>query len=108
MEITYKLLQQDFCDSIIAHRNRSLTSKLLYRLFMLMALFCLVVALINLAAIPFDRSFPNNFPLLLLAAVWIFIFWGSPRLMARNQYRKQPSAKGTKTVLLDAAGVHWR
>jgi hypothetical protein len=45
---------------------------------------------------------------LLLGLFWIFLLWISPWLMARTQFKKQPSAQGTIVFAMDATGVQWK
>jgi len=110
MTVTYELVQRDFYDAFIAHRNRSAVTKWFLR-FMLCVLVVLIASTaLSMALLPdFHLDIKGNvFSLIVFVAVWSFIIWGAPWLSARNQFRKQPSAQGPRSVSLDAAGIHWK
>jgi hypothetical protein len=67
-----------------------------------------VITVLGIALRPDLEPQKNFLPLVLLAAFWTFIFCGSPWLAARQQFWKQPSAQGPRTMVLDAAGIHWQ
>lgn len=108
MEVSYQLTQRDFLDSFIAHRNRSPVTKWGLRL-LFAFFFTLGGGVLLLVVLRPDRmKLSDVFPIFVLVAVWSFFIWGLPRWAARNQYRKQPSARGPITATFDAGGVHWR
>jgi hypothetical protein len=108
MEITYELTQKDFRDSFIAHRNRSKSSKWSYRVLTLLFFAGLIINLIGIAMRPLARLLSGDFPMVLLFLFGIGFLLFGPRLMAKNQFAKQPSAHGPRAVLMDSGGVHWR
>jgi hypothetical protein len=57
---------------------------------------------------PNAQATRNLIPLFLLIFLWIGLLWILPKWQARRQFLKQPGARGGRTVLIDAEGVHWR
>ena len=109
MEITYELTQQDFYDSLIAHRNRSTFRKWTFRLMVFFIFLVVASGLFTLILRPHNAATRADLlPMFIVAPLWGFVLWGGPRLSARSQYRKQPSAQGTRTLTTDPTGVHWR
>jgi YcxB-like protein len=108
MTVTYELAQRDFYEALLAHRNRSTLTKCFLWFITFMWVACAVITVLGIALRPDLQPQKNLLPLVLLGAFWMFIFWGSPWLAARNHFWKQPSAQGTRTMLLDAAGIHWQ
>jgi hypothetical protein len=108
MEVTYELTQRDFFDSFIAHRNRSALAKWSFRLIVSIVFTFLGIGLISLAVRPNSQNLSALVPIFAIAAMWVALMWASPWWAARNQFSKQPSAKGSRTMLLDGTGVHWR
>ncbi len=108
MEVIYELTQKDFRDSFIAHRNRLSIVKWALRLMVSLLLLLAGVGLVFLAFQPSTETFTTVAPLFFLASVWAVYIWGWPRIAARSQFLKQPAAHGLITLLIDAAGIHWR
>jgi hypothetical protein len=109
MEITYELMQKDFYDSLIAHRNRSTFRKWTSRLAQFFMFVLVAIGLLLLIVRPHDPTTRANLtPMFIVVPIWAFVLWAGPRLSARRQYQKQPSAQGSRTLRMDAAGVHWR
>jgi hypothetical protein len=109
MTLTYELVQRDFYEAFIAHRNRSAWTKWFLR-FMVLVLILAIGSIVLGAVLVRDFHFAKNnaFSLLVLAVFWIFFLWGQPWLAAKNQFGKQPSAQGPRTMLLDGVGTHWK
>src|SRR5690348_14351856 len=108
MQVTYELRQRDFFDAFIAHRNRNAFAKWMFRGIVTIVF---VLAGAGLFALVFrhDRESASNVaPIVGLAFMWAALMWVSPWWMAKNQFTKQPAAKGPQTLLLDDAGLHWR
>lgn len=108
MEVTYELTQRDFFDSFLAHRSRSTVAKWSFRLASFIAFLFAGLGLVMLAIRPDAESLTNLAPLFALAIMWSMLLWAAPWWAARNQFNKQPSAQGPRTMLVDASGVHWR
>lgn len=108
MTVTYELVPRDFYEAFIAHRNRSALTKWFLRFIVFMLITGAVITVLGIALRPDLEPQKNFLPLVLLAAFWTFIFWGSPWLAARQQFWKQPSAQGPRTMVVDAAGIHWQ
>jgi hypothetical protein len=68
----------------------------------------IAVAGAPIAGAPSFRSPSTVAEILALLAFLAFPIWGSPRLAARTQYRKQPSAHSPRTVAFDSTGIRWR
>lgn len=107
MEINYQLTQNDFFESFIAHRNGSPLRKWFPRLVSLLIFGLLGVGLFGVIVHPYRNGWSSLMPLFVIAAAWLFLFWGSPWLSARRQFLKQPKAQGPRKVLLDSMGIHW-
>ena len=104
MEVTYKLTQEDFVDSFIAHRHRRWSFRILVSITSIFfggSLFLIVLR-------PTAETVSNVAPMLAVAAVWGVLLWVSPRKGGRSQFTKQPSAQGLITLIWDTSGVHWR
>jgi hypothetical protein len=108
MQVTYELTQRDFLDSFIAHRNRSLLSKLAFRVIPLLVFLLAALGVVTVLFRPGHQRLSSVAPGIILAALWGLFLWGAPWWSARNQFLKQPSAHGLKTLMADEAGVHWR
>lgn len=108
MTVTYELVQRDFYEALLAGRNRSALTKWFLRFITFMWVAFAVITLLGIAVRPDLQPQKNLLPIVLLGMFWMFIFWGSPWLAARSQFWKQPSAQGPRTLLLDAAGIHWQ
>jgi hypothetical protein len=108
MTTTYELVQRDFYDAILAHRNRSILTKWLLRFLTFMWVACAVITALAMAMRPDLHPQQNFLPIVFIGMFWMLIFWGSPWWAARNQFLKQPSAQGPRTLLADAAGIHWK
>ena len=108
MELIYQLTQKDFFDSFVAHRNRTRVTKWSVRLMLVFVFLLLGIGIVSLAASPSVSSFKRVAPLFLIVAMWILLIWVAPWRAARNQFSKQPSAKGPVTLVVDNAGVRWR
>lgn len=108
MEVTYELTQRDFYDSFIAHRNRSTFSKWSFRIAALIAAVFIGIGLLGLVIHPSVRAVKDSGPLVIVALFWIGLLWTLPWWNAKNQLSKQPGAKGSRTMLLDNAGIRWQ
>ncbi len=108
MEVTYELTQRDFFDSLIAHRNRSDFARWAFRLIVSVVCLLVGVGLLQFASHPKAETLSTFGPLFALAIMWVALLWVSPWLSARKQFSRQPGAQGPRTMVLDAAGVHWR
>jgi hypothetical protein len=108
VEITYKLTQRDFFDSMIAHRNRSRLAKWSFRIMLSIALLAGAIGIIALVTQPTSQLSINAIILIALAIFWALCKWAAPWWSARNQFRKQPSAQGPRILMLDSTGTHWR
>jgi membrane protein YdbS with pleckstrin-like domain len=90
MTLTYELLQRDFYDALVAHRNRSAWTKWFLR-FMVLVLVLAIGGVVFVAILGSDVHFATNnaLPLLLLAVFWSLFLWVQPWLAAKYQFGKQ-------------------
>jgi hypothetical protein len=103
MQVNYELSQRDFLDAFKAHRKRSTVLKWVLWVGMAFVFTLAVTNLILVVSFPGSEGMSTAALPLALACLWALVAWA-----ARNQYRNQPAAKGSKTLLLDAAGLDWR
>jgi YcxB-like protein len=89
---------------MIAHRNATRSFRIALPIVFLIA----GLTIIALVMRPTSDTLLNVVPLLGLALLWALCKWASPWWDARSQFRKQPSAQGPRTLLLDGTGIHWR
>ena len=108
MEVTYELTQKDFHDSFVAHRNRSALSKWSYRLLAIIAFLFVGIGLIGVMTRPSSKALADLARLSILALFWVGLVWVIPWWNAKNQFSKQPAARGSRTMVLDNAGIHWQ
>ena len=107
MKITYELRQEDFLEAFAAHRKSKTFAKWATRIFIAMAGLVTAVVLVSLLVRPSAETLIADIPFFIVVAIWIVMLWALPRWAARKQFRGQPSAKGSRTLTLDEAGVHW-
>jgi hypothetical protein len=105
VEVTYELTQKDFYDSFIAHRNRNALSKWSFRLLGGFAILCFGLGLLGVVIRHNSRSWADFGQWAVLAILWGGLVWVLPWWNARNQFLKQPRAKGARTMVLDDAGI---
>jgi hypothetical protein len=106
MEISYELTQKDFTESFAAHRNRRSSVKWIRHI--VAWLLILISCFLLFGAIRTGNA-RTLMPFFGLVALWLVVLGGLPLwLSARKQFLKQPGAHGTRTVVFDAAGTHWR
>lgn len=105
MEVTYELTQKDFYDSFIAHRNRNAFSKWGFRLLGVFAFLFFGLGLLGVLMRHNSRARADFGQWFVLAVLWAGVVWFLPWWSARNQFVKQPKAKGTRTMMLDDAGI---
>jgi len=108
MEVSYELTQKDFYDSFVAHRNRFPVSKWAFRLVALGMFLLVAISLLGIAARPGLDWITDVGEIVLLAVFWAGILWGRPWWTARRQLSEQPSLRGSRTMIVDAVGFHWR
>lgn len=111
MEINYELTQQDFQEAVLAHRRRSVGARWTWRIMKVLGILLIalmVIGILSGSAQPREEWLPNFAPFFGAAAVWAALIWAGPWWSARNQFLKQPSAKGARSLALDDAGLHWR
>ena len=105
MQLTYQLTQKDFYDSLIAHRKRRPVVKWALLLFVAGLAGLAVFGIIESAVTHNKNAVSNVSPLIGILFFWVALFWIAPWRAARTQFLKQPAALGTRTTILDDAGV---
>jgi hypothetical protein len=106
MEITYELTQKDFTESFVAHRNRRPLIKWARRTLVWAVL--VVLALVFVGSVRTGNT-RTLMPFFAVVAFWLLVVAGLPTWWsARRQFLRQPGAHGTRFVLFDDAGAHWR
>jgi hypothetical protein len=109
MQISYRLSQQDFFQSLIAHRNRKKWVKWMFRFIIAALCFLVTWSLISVVRHPGAEKITSSvLPPLAMLFVWAFVMWGSPWRLARMQFSKKPSAQGQRSASLNANGIQWQ
>jgi hypothetical protein len=108
MQVTYELIQRDFYEAMIAHRDRKALTRWSIRGLIVMALLLIMSAILLLVLKPDLNSLRNLAPFPFLIAFWCLIIWGAPWWSARSQFKNQPGAKGQKALDVDPAGCHFQ
>jgi hypothetical protein len=106
MEITYQLIEDDYRHGLLAWQTRSALRRWSYRSNFVVMAAIFVGSIIVLVWIP-DLRYLSWFslPLVLL---WLIAVFVSPRLQARMQFRRMPSAQGPTSLTVSEAGIHVR
>jgi hypothetical protein len=105
VEVTYELTQKDFYDSFIAHRNRGALSKWAFRLLGAFAILFFGLGLLAVMIRHNSQPWTDFATWNVLAILWAGVVWILPWWNARNQFLKQPKAKGTRTMVMDDDGI---
>jgi len=108
MQVTYELTPRDFLESFLAHRNRNTFVKWLFWLAAAVLFLVAGEALLLLATRPSIEILCRVALPVGLAAAWAALMWILPWWQARTQFAKYPPAQRSRTLLVDAMGVHWR
>ena len=106
VKVSYRLIQRDFYDALIARRNRRSTAAAPYFLIGI-AVVMLILGLVT--------YFTGNNPQVVRSVViplsrilfWGTSFWGLPWWAARKQFSGQPFAGGIRTATFHNSGIHW-
>jgi hypothetical protein len=107
MTITYELKEKDFYEGLIACRNRRPFTRWGLRLVIAVNVFFVAFGLFAAIVRPETNSLSDLLVPSGLLIFFVLLFWVSPWLSARKQFRGQPGAQGARTVTLDSTGVHW-
>jgi hypothetical protein len=112
MEIQYQLTEQDFRESMYAHRRSRAFTRWFYRgliAIILVAFGFILLALFGAAIEHNAKLALNLLPLMVLLVAWAALIWIVPYWMARSQFRKQPAARSVRSVTIDDLGLrsHW-
>ena len=108
MELTYGVTQEDFYECRIASRDRTIISRWVFRLLAGFVILLPVGWLLWIELHPNKYDLFDLVPKVIVAALLAILLWVLPRRLAREQFRKQPAARGQTTVILDDSGAHWR
>jgi hypothetical protein len=108
MELKYSLTQEDFLESLIFHRNPTAFLKWCLRLLAAIVFCSVAVYIFYITKRSTINTLSGAVPLLAMTLAWFWIFLAGPRRAARRQFRKQPAAQGSWTLLIDDSGVHAR
>ena len=108
MQITYELIQRDFTEAYITHRNGRAFSRWSRRIFIWIMVLMAAVVLFESVMRPSPETAKNLVPLLVLIMMWVGILWVLPWWTMWRQFLQQPGAHGPRTVALDDVGAHWK
>jgi hypothetical protein len=107
MEVTYQLTAADYVQAQKACRRKNALIKWSWRLMIAFVVVFVLIAIIGIANTPADKR-PSSIPLILLIAFWVYFFAAYPRIAARRNFQRMPSAQGTQTLQADHDGVRIR
>ncbi len=108
MEVNYQLTIEDFRCAMRAYRTRTPFRLWGVRFGIGFTTLVLATGAILLTISPRSDAFHNLIPLYILFLLWNLIFWASPYLSARSQFRGSPSAKAPITLNVTDEGLHFR
>ena len=106
MQLHYELTEMDFRRAFAAHRNRRALTRWFWRGIYVWVIVLGIIGLAPFAVRPSRETFANAIPALVFLALWIAVLWGIPRWSAYRQFRKQPAAQGSRSLVLDEFGLH--
>jgi hypothetical protein len=106
MELTYQLTEDDYRHGLLAWQTGSALRRWSYRLnFVIMGV--LLIAGLIFMWIPGKLRYFSCFALGVVL-LWLIATFVGPRLQARMQFRRMPSAQGPRAVTASDAGMHVR
>lgn len=108
MEVNYQRTVDDFRRAIKAYRTRTLFLRWIVRIGIALTILVLATGPILGILAPHSDSFRSLIPLYVLFLFWTLLFWGSPYLSARTQFRGSPGANAPMKLDATDAGLHFR
>jgi len=108
MQVTYELTQKDFTEAYTAHRNGRVVTRWSRRIFVSIMVLVGAIGLLGFLMKPTVQTARDLAPLLGLIAMWIGVLWFLPRWQMRRQFLQQPGAHGSRSLILDDSGAHWK
>jgi len=108
LEITYQLTADDYRHGLRAWQTRSPWRLWNYRLSFAVLVLLFLFGLILLAWNPSLELRYFSLFALGIPVVGLFSLWGGPRIHARLQYRRMPSAQAPTTMTVSDSGIHVR
>ncbi len=108
MEVTYQLAEEDYRHGLRAWQKSNAWRRWNYRLSLISMMVLFAVGLVLAIWRPSLASEYMSWFLLGLPAVWLLGVWISPRLHARRQFWRMPSAQGPTTLTASDTGIHMR
>jgi hypothetical protein len=106
MEVSYQLTEVDYRRGLTAWRTSSAWRRWIYRLG-IVAMAALIVGSAGLM-IWNPKLRQVWWPVLGLGVLWLVLIWIGPRLQARVQFRRMPSAQDPMTVIVTDSGMQIR
>jgi hypothetical protein len=105
MEIRYQLAEDDYRQGLLAWRMKSTWKRRTYRISFALMILVLVA---NALLLIWNRN-PNmqqlSWMLIGFAVLWLLFVWMTPRLQARMQFSRMPSAQAPMTVTNSDSGM---
>lgn len=108
MEVNYQLTVDDFRRAIKTYRTRTPFLSWTVRVGIGFAILIFATGVTLLILEPHGHAFRNLIPLYIFYTLWTLVFWTSPYLSARSQFRGSPSATAPITLDVTDAGLHFR
>jgi hypothetical protein len=108
MEVNYQLTVDDFRRAIKAYRTRTLFLRWTVRIGVGFTILVLATGVILAILAPRSDAFRNLIPMYVVFILWTLLFWGSPYLSARSQFRGSRAAKAPITLDITDSGLQFR
>ena len=108
LEVTYQLSEQDYRDGIRAWQRRTPARRKSYYATVIIMSFLFALGVVFLAWSPDLEIRYLSFFALGLPSICFLSLWIGPRVQARMQYRRMPSAQVPMTMTVSDFGMHIR
>lgn len=108
MQVTYELTAEDYLQALLTYRNRNFFSKWAFPFLLAFSILMLVLEIFLLITRPDESWLKQGIPLTIVyASILGYLYWGTPSMNAKRQFRNTPSAKGIITLNVSDIGLHY-
>ncbi|MFZ0298135.1 MAG: YcxB family protein [Candidatus Sulfotelmatobacter sp.] len=105
MEVTFQLTADDFRHGMMAWRTGSRWHRWSYWFGFAVAVPIIIFGVTLLVEYPHSEIKQDSWIMLGGSALWLAFIWALPRLSARMQFRRMPSAQDPMTVAISDSGL---